>query len=313
MFPSRTVPLNHIIESQQFSREDLEALFVRAKEMERIVLHEGCCDLLHSKILVVLFYQPSTRTRLSFETAMVRMGGRYVSTENALDFSSHAKGESLEDTIKTVSGYGDVIVLRYHKEGGARRAANVSSVPVINAGDGPGQHPTQALLDVYTIQKELGSLDGIKVAFVGDLKYSRTVHSLAYLLAKFQIKQLYFVAPEVTQIPENITQYLARHGVSFVTASHLREVAHDVDVVYTTRVQQEYFPDPLQCQEAQGKYVLNDEVLAALKRDAIIMHPLPRNDEIPYKVDLDPRARYFQQVRNGLYIRMALLELLLAG
>ena len=305
------IHLKHVVEAQQFSREGLLDLFIEADLMKRLVKEQGCTDTLRSKVMVVLFYQPSTRTRLSFETSMVRLGGHYVSTENALDFSSHAKGESLEDTINTVANYGDVVVLRYHQEGGAARAAKVSSVPIINAGDGPGQHPTQALLDIYTIQNAFHNLDGLSVALVGDLKHGRTVHSLAYMLGKFNIRKIYLVSPENIKMPDELTAYLTKHEIAFEECDELLAVAHDVDVVYTTRVQREYFDDLTEYQATQSKYVLSDAVMAELKKESIILHPLPRNDEIPYKVDNDPRAHYFKQVENGLYVRMALLELLL--
>ncbi len=301
-------PPYHVIEAGQFTPAELQNLFSRTDEMEELVLRNGVTDTLRHKVMVILFYQPSTRTRLSFETAMSRLGGHYVSTENALEFSSHAKGESLEDAIQTVACYGDVIVLRYHKEGGARRAARVSPVPVINAGDGPGQHPTQALLDMYTIRQAFGSFAGLSVALVGDLKHSRTIHSLAYLLASYPLRKIYLVSPLVVRMPQPLREYLAASGVTFEEATHLTEVAADIDVIYTTRLQQEYFDEPERYQESRGQYILTDEVLQLLHHDAIILHPLPRNEEIPYKVDHDPRARYFQQVRNGLYMRMALLE-----
>lgn len=303
----------HIVESGQFSCDELNDLFIRSDEMEELVLHNGVTDTLSSKVMVILFYQPSTRTRLSFETAMSRLGGHYISTENALEFSSHAKGESLEDAIQTVACYGDVIVLRYHKEGGAKRAARVAPVPLINAGDGPGQHPTQALLDMYTIRKEFGHFDGLSVALVGDLKHGRTIHSLAYLLAKYPIRILYLVSPKIVAMPVALRDYLRSSGVRFEEHDDLLDVADDVDVVYSTRLQQEYFDEPEAYQEARGKYVLTDDMLDKMQNRSIIMHPLPRNEEIPYKVDHDHRARYFQQVRNGLYMRMALLERVLLG
>lgn len=305
------IHLQHVVEAQQFSREGLMDLFSESNRMRELVRDQGCTETLHNKVMVVLFYQPSTRTRLSFECAMVRLGGRYVSTENALDFSSHAKGESLEDTINTVANYGDVVVLRYHEEGGAARAARVSKVPIINAGDGPGQHPTQALLDIYTIQDAFQQVDGLKVALVGDLKYGRTVHSLAYMLGKFRVAKLYLVSPEVVRMPPDLLAYLDKHQVPWEESNELLPVAHDVDVVYTTRVQREYFSDPAEYQEAYGRYVLTDEVVAEFKSGTIILHPLPRNEELPYKLDNDPHAHYYRQVENGLYVRMALLEWLL--
>lgn len=298
----------HITESQQFSREALDELFNQADAMEALVDTRGVTDTLHDKVMVVLFYQPSTRTRLSFETAMSRLGGSYVSTENAMEFSSHAKGESLEDTIQTVANYGDVIILRYHKEGGARRAARVSPVPVINAGDGPGQHPTQSLLDMYTIRREFRDFDGLNIALVGDLKNGRTVHSLAYMLAKYPIGRLSLVAPSSISMPDGLIDYLERHHIQYEKSDDLAAVAPDMDVIYSTRLQKEYFEDPREFEAVQGKYILGQDIVDTMREKAIILHPLPRNEEIPYVVDHDPRARYFPQVRNGLYIRMALLK-----
>jgi aspartate carbamoyltransferase catalytic subunit len=300
--------LFHITESQQFDRTDLDDLFRKADDMEQLIREQGVTDTLSDKVMVVLFYQPSTRTRLSFETAMSRLGGSYVSTENAMEFSSHAKGESLEDTIQTVASYGDVIVLRYHKEGGARRAAQVSPVPVINAGDGPGQHPTQSLLDMYTIRREYGEFDGLNVALVGDLKNGRTVHSLAYMLAKYPIGKLRLVAPPSISMPDGLITYLEKHGIAYEKNDDLAAVAPDTDVIYTTRLQKEYFSNPQEYESVQGKYILSQDIVDSMRREAIILHPLPRNEEIPYVVDHDPRARYFPQVRNGLYVRMALLN-----
>ncbi|MBF0218667.1 MAG: aspartate carbamoyltransferase [Gammaproteobacteria bacterium] len=303
---------NHIIDSKQFDPIYLNDLFTRSEAMEALVLNRGGSDLLKHRVMVVLFYQPSTRTRLSFETAMSRLGGTVVSTENALEFSSHAKGESIEDTIRTVACYGDVIVLRHHQEGGVKRAARVSPVPVINAGDGPGQHPTQALLDMYTIYKAFGHFAGLTVALVGDLKHGRTVHSLAYLLAKFPIKKLYLVAPEQIAMPIGLYQHL-QERVALESCTDLQAIAGEVDVVYTTRLQQEYFEDPAVFQQVQGQYTLHEGVVAQLRQEAIILHPLPRNEEIPYLVDEDPRAHYFKQVRNGLFVRMALLQQVLGA
>jgi len=261
-----------------------------------------------------VFYEPSTRTRLSFESAMMRLGGRVISTENAREFSSAAKGETLEDTIRIVDGYADVIVLRHYESGAAERAARVSSVPIINAGDGPGQHPTQALLDLYTIEKELGHVDGISIAMVGDLANGRTVRSLCYLLAKYKDVKMYFVAPDVVRMRDDIKEYLKRHRIPFYEEEDLKEVASKVDVIYQTRIQKERFGDRIEDYErARGVYIINHEILDAMKPDAIIMHPLPRVDEIAPEVDEDPRAAYFRQAQNGLYIRMALLKMVLTG
>lgn len=300
--------LLHIIESQQFSRKWLEMFFKRVELTKR-----GDVGLLKPKIMATLFYEPSTRTRLSFEAAMIRLGGRIISTENARDFSSAIKGESLEDTIRVVENYADVIVLRHYQEGAAQRASSVSNVPIINAGDGPGQHPTQALLDLYTIQHELGSIDGKAVALVGDLAHGRAMRSLAYLLAKFAVKKLYFVSPTPAQTRQDIKDYLARHGVEYDETTNLEEIASQVDVIYQTRVQTERYTDPAEAElVTRERCVIDCSTLALMKKVAIILHPLPRNDEISPEVDSDPRAAYFRQARNGLFVRMALLDMVLS-
>jgi aspartate carbamoyltransferase catalytic subunit len=305
--------LFHVIEAQQFGRELMNEIFAVTKEMEEVVSRYGS-SILSRRIMASLFYEPSTRTRLSFESAMFRLGGEVITTESAREFSSAAKGETLEDTIRIIEGYSDVIVMRHFESGAARRAAEVASVPIINAGDGPGQHPTQALLDLYTIQKELGRLDGIKVALVGDLANGRTARSLAYLLAKYDNVKLYFVAPSVVRMKDDIKDHLNEHGVSFEEEENLLKVISEVDVVYQTRIQKERFGDRIEDYEkARGKYIIDQEVMDALSKDAIVMHPLPRVDEIDPVVDSDPRAAYFRQAHNGLHIRMALLRMVLEG
>jgi len=262
--------------------------------------------------MAALFYEPSTRTRLSFEAAMLRLGGDTMGTDNAREFSSAAKGETLEDTIRIVSGYADVIVLRHNEQGAARRAAAVSLVPVINAGDGPGQHPTQALLDLYTIRDELGHIDGIRIAMVGDLANGRTVRSLTYLLSKFRDIRICFVAPAQVAMREDIKEHLDEHHVPWVETQDLDQVLPQVDVIYQTRIQKERFSDEASYLALKGVYRIDASTLAQMKKEAIVMHPLPRVDEIAPEVDADPRAAYFRQARNGLYIRMALLDKLLA-
>ena len=305
--------LFHVVEAQQFNRELLTEIFAVTKEMEEVVSVYGS-SILNRRIMATLFYEPSTRTRLSFESAMVRLGGSVVTTESAREFSSAAKGETLEDTIRIVEGYADVIVLRHYEGGSARRAAEVASVPVLNAGDGPGQHPTQALLDVYTIQKEIGRLDGISVAMVGDLANGRTVRSLAYLLTRYKDVKLYFVAPELVRMKADIKEYLSRNGVYFEERDDLIEVVREVDVVYQTRIQRERFGDRTrEYESARGRYIIDTKVMEALSDNARVMHPLPRVDEIDPAVDVDPRAAYFRQAHNGLYIRMALLKMVLAA
>jgi len=303
--------LFHVVEAQQFSRELMHEIFAITKEMEEVVSRYGS-SILNRRIMASLFYEPSTRTRLSFESAMFRLGGEVITTESAREFSSAAKGETLEDTIRIVEGYSDVIVMRHFESGAARRAADVASVPIINAGDGPGQHPTQALLDVYTIQKEIGHLDGIKVALVGDLANGRTARSLAYLLAKFEGVKLYFVAPSVVRMKDDIKEHLVEQGVVFEEEDNLLKVAGEVDVIYQTRIQKERFGDRIEDYEkARGKYIIDRKVMDVLSEKAVVMHPLPRVDEIDPAVDTDPRAAYFRQAHNGLYIRMTLLRMVL--
>ncbi|KAL0837127.1 hypothetical protein Bca101_089017 [Brassica carinata] len=307
--------LSDVIEGQQFDREMLSAIFDVAREMEKIEKSSSQSEILKGYLMATLFYEPSTRTRLSFESAMKRLGGEVLTTENAREFSSAAKGETLEDTIRTVEGYSDIIVMRHFESGAAKKAAATANIPVINAGDGPGEHPTQkALLDVYTIQSEIGKLDGISVALVGDLANGRTVRSLAYLLAKFKDVKIYFVSPEIVKMKDDIKDYLTLNGVEWEESSDLMEVASKCDVVYQTRIQRERFGERLDLYEAaRGKYIVDKALLGVMQKDAVIMHPLPRLDEITADVDSDPRAAYFRQAKNGLFIRMALLKLLLVG
>mgnify|MGYP000945059311 CR=1 FL=1 len=301
--------LKHVIKSQQFDREHLDEIFTLSKQMET---YSHVDKVLHNKIMAILFYEPSTRTRLSFESAMIRMGGTIISTESAGHFSSAAKGETLEDSIRIVSTYCDVIVLRHYESGASEKASEFSRVPIINAGDGAGQHPTQALLDLYTIKKEKGKIDGIRIALVGDLYNGRTVRSLSYLLAKYKDVMLYFVAPEVVRMRDDIKEYLDRHGVSWQEETDFKKIAKSVDVIYQTRIQRERFGERIEDYEkAKGVYIIDKEMLSYIGKDTIIMHPLPRVDEITVEVDADPRAAYFRQAENGLYVRMALLKLVL--
>lgn len=299
--------LHHVVAAQDFNRGMLEELFTRARDMEEVVAAGGC-NLLDGSIMASLFYEESTRTRFSFETAMLRLGGSVISTENARQFSSVSKGETLEDTIRILNGYADVIVMRHYESGAARRAADISRVPVVNAGDGTGQHPTQALLDLYTIEKELRHIDNLTVAVVGDLANGRTVRSLCYLLAKYRNVRIYLIAPEVVRMREDIKEYLCRHDVWFREETDLRAIAPEVDVLYQTRIQKERFGDRSEdYRRAKGVYVVDRDLLRSMRADSIVMHPLPRVDEITIEVDADPRAAYFRQAQNGLYIRMAVL------
>ena len=300
--------LHHVVEAQEFNRGMLDQLFLLASQMEE-VNERGGSRVLSGRIMASLFYEESTRTRFSFESAMHKLGGAVISTENAKQFSSVSKGETLEDTIRIVNGYADLIVLRHSDSGSARRAADVSSVPVINAGDGTGQHPTQAFLDLYTIQKELGAIDGITIAVVGDLANGRTVRSLCYLLAKYRGVKIIMVAPDVVRMRDDIKGYLAKHNVVFAEESDLEDVAGNVDVLYQTRIQKERFGDREEdYQRARGVYVVDGAILSRMRKSSIVMHPLPRVDEITPEVDNDPRAAYFRQAQNGVFVRMALLS-----
>lgn len=299
--------LHHILESQQFTVPSLLELFARTDAMENVVARGGTKDY-EDCVMATLFYRPSTRTRFSFEAAMHRLGGSVLSTESAREFSSEVQGEHLEDTIRIISSYSDVIVLRHTEQGGAQRAAAVSLVPVINAGDGQGgQHPTQALLDLYTIHRECKTLDGLSVAFLGALDNGRTVRSLAYLLSKFDRIRLFFVAPKEMQIKRDILGHLDEHNVQYTLTSNPEEVLGQADVVYQTRIDRDRLS---QSAVDTTQYNIDESVLNQLKPNAIIMHPLPRSVEIAPAVDRDPRAAYFRQAKNGLYVRMALLTMI---
>ena len=303
--------LHHVIEAQQFDPATLAELFEVTEKMEGVVAEGGVLDY-QKRVMATLFYEPSTRTRFSFETAMHRLGGRVISTENAAEFSSVAKGETLEDTIRIMNAYSDVIVLRHYEVGAAKRAAAVSRIPVINAGDGVGQHPTQALLDLYTIRKEIGAIEGLRIAMVGDLAQGRTVRSLAYLLSKYRDVKIHFVAPPLLKMKQDILGHLSENHVWFTQETELEKVLPEVDVVYQTRIQKERFGDrSADYERCRGVYVINRASLRLMRPNAIVMHPLPRLDEITMEVDEDPRAAYFRQAQNGLYVRMALLTMAL--
>ena len=299
--------LRHVVSSEQFDRSRLDGIMSRARELEGV--RDG---RLAGRIMATLFYEPSTRTRLSFESAMLRLGGAVIGTESAHHFSSAYKGETLEDTIRMVSGYADVIVLRHDQAGAATRAAAVAEVPVINAGDGPGEHPTQALLDLYTIAKERGRVEGAHVAFCGDLRFGRTVRSLTRLLLLYPDVRFSFVAPEVVQIGADIREQLDAAAARYSVTEQLEDVISDVDVVYQTRIQKERFAEPEEFENARSAIRVDADLMRRLPRSAIVMHPLPRVDEIDPQVDSDPRAAYFRQARNGVAVRMALLDEVLA-
>lgn len=299
-----------ILSVAQFDREKLEYIFGRAREMREMTERVGATDLLKGAILTCLFYEPSTRTSSSFIAAMERLGGSVIPITQGVQFSSVSKGETLADTVRTLEQYSDVIVLRHPELGSAEVAAEYASIPVINAGDGPGEHPTQALLDLFTIQEELGTIDGLKVAMVGDLRYGRTVHSLTRLLLQYDVS-LRFVSPELLRLPLTLMNEVIDAGKNVRETHDAAEVIENADVLYVTRVQKERFTDLAQYEEVKGQYEITPHLLERAKERMIIMHPLPRVGEIHYAVDHDPRAAYFRQVKNGMYIRMALLAAVL--
>jgi aspartate carbamoyltransferase catalytic subunit len=294
-----------IISVRQFSRENLDHIFAVADEMRAIVKRVGSTDLLKGHVLACVFYEPSTRTSSSFVAAMSRLGGSVIPI-NEVRYSSVTKGESLPDTIRTLESYADVIVLRHPEVGASQVAAEYARKPIINAGDGVGEHPTQALLDLYTIQSELGSIDGLHVAMVGDLRYGRTVHSLARLLCLYDVKMT-FVSPEILRLPLDVMNDIKAHNRPTHETYDVHEITSQVDVLYVTRVQRERFADQAQYEAVKDYYVITPELMQAAKEKMIVMHPLPRVSEISYALDDDPRAAYFRQMENGMYIRMALL------
>ena len=304
--------LKYFIESQQVDHLLLYEIFELADRIRQRPF--AFAESLKGKVLATLFYEPSTRTRLSFESAMLKLGGQVVSTENAKEFSSAVKGESIEDTARIVSAYADAIVIRHYLDGAAKKAAEASSVPVINAGDGKGQHPTQALLDVYTIYSEFGSLCNLKIALVGDLASGRTVRSLCYLLGKVGKNiEFIFVSPQHLKMGQDIKDYLTKHEISFREEEDLSKVLPIADVIYMTRIQKERMSLE-EYEQAKGKYVLNMENLGLVRAGARIMHPLPHVEELDFPFDVeqkDLRIAYFREAANGLYVRMALLQMML--
>jgi len=311
----------HVLRAQQFDPQALDRVFREARLAEEII-DAGGSNLLKGKIVLTLFYEPSTRTRLSFEFATYHLGGRVLSSEAAREFSSAAKGESIEDTIRVVCRYRPAaIVIRHYQEGAAERAASVAldgrtrrPIPVFNAGDGPGQHPTQALLDAYTIWRHRGTLEGVTVAVAGDLMNGRTARSLCYLLAKYPGVAVRMVAPPAVQMKDDLLAYLRRHKVPVVQTDDLADGVRGADVLYVTRIQKERFGDDQRAYErVRDAFVVTPAILAELPARAIVMHPLPRvegvHSELPTSVDADPRVIIFDQTEAGMYIRMALLKL----
>lgn len=303
--------LKNIISTQQFQdRSVLSHLFAAAKTLEQQHALHQLPSPLAGKILATLFYEPSTRTRLSFEVAIQRLGGQVVTSESAGMFSSAAKGETLADTIRVLNGYVDGVVLRHTDIGSAAEAAAHATIPIINAGDGAGEHPTQALLDLYTIDREKGHLDGQHLALVGDLLHGRTIHSLVQLLPLFAPAAVSLVSPPSLRLPRDLKNLLTEKGIIVFEVTELAPTLVHSDVVYMTRIQKERFDSEEEYGAVKNSFCLGKAALDQMKEDAIILHPLPRVGEIDPEVDSDPRAKYFQQTRHGLYLRMALLQAL---
>jgi len=298
--------MKHIICSQEFNQKFVDEIFTSATRLEK-----RKDNSLKGKIMASLFYEPSTRTRFSFESAMLRLGGSVITTENAREFSSAAKGETIEDSTIIIGRYADVIVMRHYQEGASKRAASVATVPIINAGDGTGQHPTQALLDLYTIKRELGKVDGIEIALVGDLKNGRTVRSLSYLLGKYKGVKIHLISPKELRIGNDIKEYLDKHNVKYTEEEDLHPIMKQIDVLYQTRIQKERFASSEEYKKHRGRYIIDKKMADTMKKKSIIMHPLLRVDEIATEVDTSPHAKYFNQAYYGLLVRMALLKYVL--
>ncbi|MBS3135894.1 aspartate carbamoyltransferase [Candidatus Woesearchaeota archaeon] len=292
-----------VISIRDFSKSEILQIISLAKELEK----KPSPELMKGKIMASLFFEPSTRTRLSFSSAMERLGGKVLGFETK-EFTSVSKGETLWDTIKMVSQYADVIVMRHSIEGAARLASEASSIPIINAGDGANQHPTQTILDMYTIEKELGKLEGLKIGFVGDLKYGRTVHSLCMAMSHFKPK-MYFIAPEALKMPKPYLDDLSEKGIEYVEEADLMKFCGELDIMYMTRIQKERFPDPVEYNKLKGVYRIDKSITQKMKKGARILHPLPRIDEISIDVDDTENAAYFRQAANGVPVRQAILAL----
>jgi len=297
-----------IISIRDFTRNEIDHILKVTDLMEPLA-RKGS-KILQARMLATLFFEPSTRTRLSFEAAMQRLGGSVIGVTEA-KVSSIEKGENLADTIRVVEHYADAIVLRHPFEGAARMAAEFATIPVINAGSGAEEHPTQALLDLYTIQRERGTIDGLTIALLGDLRYSRTVHSLAYALSLYDVK-LYLISPDLLRMRREVLDDVKNKAL-VTEKENINKVIQDIDVLYVTRIQKERFPDPAEYAKVRGSYQITMDVLRNAKRNLIVMHPLPRVEEVSPEVDASPHAKYFDQARYGLWLRMALLALVLGA
>ncbi len=293
--------MKHVLSSEQYTREELEEIFEltqKIKDNPKDYAHK-----LDDKIIAVIFYEPSTRTRLSFETAALKLGAKIITTENAGEFSSAAKGETIQDTVKVIAGYADALVIRHKSETSAIDAASVEKLPILNGGAGKGEHPTQALLDLYTIKNKKGKIDGAKVAILGDLLHGRTIHSLIRLLSLYDNIEIYGLSKEAFALPQEYIDMLKERGIEYKKCNSFDELPRDLDVIYHTRIQAERFEGDF----GKEEYIIDKKVLDTFSDHTILMHPLPRVIEIATDVDDDPRACYFEQAHNGLYVRMALL------
>lgn len=292
--------MKHVLSAEQYNRESLEELFILTDEIKND--QKNFSKKLHDKIIAVMFYEPSTRTRMSFETAVLKLGGQVISTENASSNSSGKKGESVEDTIKILQQYADAIVIRHSDDNWPVEAKKIAKVPILNGGAGKGEHPTQALLDLYTIREYRKSLDGVKIAILGDLLNGRTIHSLLKLISIYNNVEVYGLSKECFSLPKEYIDMLAKHGIEYKKCNSFDEIPKDIDVMYHTRIQSERFQGDF----GREEYIINKEVLEKFSDNTIVLHPLPRNEEISTDIDDDPRALYFKQAYNGLFIRMAL-------
>ena len=303
-----SLKVKDVISIEDFSREELGKVLSVSEKMISYI--ENGTSICKGKILATLFFEPSTRTRMSFESAMLRLGGNVVGFADA-KATSVKKGEILTDTIRMAAAYSDIIAIRHPSEGAARVSANASDVPVINAGDGGHQHPTQTILDLFTIMKEKGKIDGLKIGLFGDLKYGRTVHSLAHALSLFDNVKIYCISPEQLRMPKYVLKSLAEKNISVIEESKIEKAIPNLDVVYATRIQKERFGSEKEYLDVKSSTIIDKKVMSLAKKDMILMHPLPRVDEISYEVDSDPRAVYFKQAAYGVPTRMALIALVL--
>ncbi len=292
--------MKHVLNAKQFDRESLEQLFELTDDIQKNPAKYA--KKLDGKIVAVMFYEPSTRTRMSFQTAILRLGGQYIATENAASNSSGKKGETLQDTVKILQGYADAIVIRHSSDTWPEEAAEIATVPIINGGAGKGEHPTQALLDLYTIREHRKSLDGVKIAVLGDLVNGRTIHSLLRLISLYENVEVYGLSKECFALPQKYIDMLANRGINYQKCSSFADIPKDVDVMYHTRIQSERFEGDF----GREEFIINQEILNQFSDHTIVLHPLPRNEEISEDIDNDPRALYFKQAVNGLYVRMGL-------